>query len=128
MGGIPKSILLVVFAILVLCGVAGFGLGFSSTVSRRVAGASEEEAPIAGAVTAGATIKDAQPLPPPPPPPPPVVKPKAAPVDAASDQALADTAKPPPPPAESAPGAPPSLAVPPPTKAPAPLPADLPPT
>jgi hypothetical protein len=127
MGGIPKSILLAVAAILTLCAVAGFGLGFSSTVSRRVAGASEEEAPIAGAVTAGATIKDAQPLPPPPPPPPPVVKPKAAPVDAASDQPLADIAKLPPP-AESAPGAPPSLAPPPPAKAPAPLPADLPPT
>jgi hypothetical protein len=131
MGGIPKSILVAVAAILGLCAVAGFGLGLSSTFAHRVAAADDEEAPIAGNIPAGAVIKDAQPLAAPPPPPPPVVKPKAAPVaDAASDQPPSDAlaAKPPAaPPTESAPGAPPSLAVPPPPK-PAQLPTDLPPT
>jgi type IV secretory pathway VirB10-like protein len=127
MGAIPKSLLVAVAAILGLCAVAGFAMGLTSTFAHRVSAANDEEAPIAGNVAPGVTIKDAQPLPPPPPPPPP--KPKAAPAaDAASDQPPSDApaAKAPSaPPTESAPGAPPSLAAPPPPKAP--LPADLPP-
>jgi hypothetical protein len=130
MGAISKSLLVAVAAILGLCAVAGFTMGLTSTFAHRATAANDEEAPIAGNIAPGVTIKDAQPLAPPPPPVPP--KPKAAPVDAAaSDQPPSDApaAKAPAaPPTESAPGAPPSLAIPPLPKAPAaPLPADLPP-
>jgi hypothetical protein len=128
MGAISKSLLVAVAAILGLCAVAGFTMGLTSTFAHRAAAANDEEAPIAGNLAPGVTIKDAQPLAPPPPPAPP--KPKAAVADAASDQPPSDSAAakaPAAPPTESAPGAPPSLAVPPPPKAPAPLPADLPP-
>jgi hypothetical protein len=128
MGGIPKSVLLAVAFVLALCAGGGFALGLMSTASRKVAGAADEEAPIAGALPAGATIKDAQPLVAPPPPPPPVAKPKAPPVDDAASDLPPTAAQPVSPPAESAPSAPPSLAVPPPAKPAAPLPADLPPT
>jgi hypothetical protein len=127
MGAIPKSLLVAVAAILGLCALAGFAMGLTSTFAHRVSAANDEEAPIAGNVAPGVTIKDAQPLAPPPPPPPP--KPKAAVADAAaSDQPPSDAppAKAPAaPPTESAPGAPPSLVLPPLPKAP--LPADLPP-
>jgi type IV secretory pathway VirB10-like protein len=132
MGAISKSLLVAVAAILGLCAVAGFTMGLTSTFAHRGSAANDEEAPIAGNIAPGVTIKDAQPLAPPPPPAPP--KPKVAATDAAaaSDQPPADApaAKAPAaPPTESAPGAPPGLAIPPLPKAPAPapLPADLPP-
>ncbi len=131
MGGVQKSLLVAVAVILGLCAVAGFGLGLTSTFARKVA-AADDEAPIAGNVPAGVTIKDAQPLVAPPPPPPAAPKPKVDAEAAVSDAppAAAPAAKAPPPalPTESAPGAPPSLAVPPAPKAPAKLPDDLPPT
>ena len=130
MGGVPKSLLVAVAAILGLCAVAGFGLGLSSTFAHRAGAADDEEAPIAGNIPAGVTIKDAQALAPPPVPPPPIAKSKAAVVaEAASDQPPSDAPadKPPAePPTESAPGAPPSLVIPPPK--PTQLPSDLPPT
>jgi hypothetical protein len=129
MGALPKSLLVAVAVILGLCAVAGFTMGLTSTFAHRGSAASDEEAPIAGNIAPGVTIKDAQPLAPPPPPPPP--KPKAAAADtSASDQPPSDApaAKAPAaPPTESAPGAPPSLAIPPLPKPAAPLPSDLPP-
>ena len=128
MGAISKSLLVAVAVILGLCAVAGFTMGLTSTFAHRASASNDEEAPIAGNIAPGVTIKDAQPLAPPPPPAPP--KPKAAAADAASDQPPSDApaAKAPAaPPTESAPGAPPSLAIPPLPKPAAPLPADLPP-
>ncbi|MDB5459378.1 MAG: hypothetical protein JWO72_1119 [Caulobacteraceae bacterium] len=127
MGGIPRSILLGVSAILGLCAVGGFAMGLVSTLSHKVASA-DEEAPIASNVAANVTIKDAQPLAPPPPPAPPKPKPAVV-ADAASDQPPADAAAK----IAATPGeataAPPPLAIPPLTKpAPARLPDDLPPT
>jgi hypothetical protein len=120
MGGMSKSILVLVTLILALCAGGGFALGLMSTASRRVAGATEDAAPVAGTIAVSGAIPDAQPLAAPPPPPPP--KPKVAAIEpAASDLPPAAAA----PPTESPPAAPPPPA---PPKTPAPLPADLPPT
>jgi hypothetical protein len=119
MGGMSKSILVLVTLILALCAGGGFALGLMSTASRRVAGATEDAAPVVGSIAVSGAIPDAQPIAAPPPPPPP--KPKVAAIEpAASDLPPAAA-----PPAESAPAAPPAPS---PPKPPAPLPADLPPT
>ncbi len=133
MGGIQKSLLVTVAAILGFCAVAGFAMGLTSTFSRKVATGDDDETPIAANLPPGVVIKDAQALAPPPPPVPVAPKPKAdALAVAASDTPpssapAAVKAAPVAAPPESAPGAPASLA-PAPIRPPAPLPTDLPPT
>ena len=114
MGDIPKPILSLVAVALVLAAVGGFPVGFLQAGRKTAVG---EEAPIAANLPANVVIKEAEPFVPPPPPPP---KPKAAPDEAASDEAPS-----------SAPIAPPVEAAPPgpaPSLPGGPLPADLPPT
>ena len=53
MGGVPKSLLVAVAAILGLCAVAGFGLGLSSTFAHR-AGAALDLATGGGGTGGGA--------------------------------------------------------------------------
>ncbi len=128
MGNVPKPLLVLVTLILLLCGLAGFGIGFLPTVRHGVALDDEEVA--SGAISSLGAVEDAQPLTEPAPPPP---KPKAAPASSeapASDEAPAPLVKAGPPavpPVEAAPAVPaPPQPIAPQPKAPAPT--DLPPT
>jgi len=125
MGGVPRPILMIVWAGLLLAAGTGFVLGFTQSDRKAT---TADAAPIAANLPANVVIKDAEPLAPPPPPPPKV---RAAAQDD-SDEADEESDAAPAPAARTARAAAPDDGPAPVPIAPSlpgqPLPADLPPT